>query len=468
MARSTLQWLVVASSVVLFAAHGIAQPGDPGACCFEDGTCIEVPAEDCLAQGGEFQGTELSCADVLCGTGLFTGIEVEEDPFALDGVTLLSDLGITGVRVLNIYAAFTNLNDQAIGVVGNPNNPFTVFTSDGSGFINAELGTDRPPAQAIAELVPEVNADSFYSIGNRLLDVGPSWSNGDGFTDNVVVAPGTPGPNEDPWGGGNDNMAWTVRPTLPPPSGGPDEPTPQSVAGNWPGNRVLLMRLVVNEGVDVAGSFGLFVNETNVGLAKIVAFFSSAELPACPGEGSCFEPNGTPGCEDETCCAAVCLQDPSCCDVGWDEACVQAAGELCADIVTGACCFEDGSCVEIEAEACLLEGGIFQGAFVECNPCPQPGACCLFDGSCVVLQQSVCDAANGLFQGEGVPCEAVECPQPPGACCFEDGSCTEVTEEECVDAGGDFQGDLSQCNPCPQPGACCACDGRCTSLLESL
>ena len=69
------------------------------------------------------------------------------------------------------------------------------------------------------------------------------------------------------------------------------------------------MRLVVNEGVDVAGTFGLLIVETNVATGKVIAFFSSASSPGCPGEGDCLEPNGTPGCEDELCCDTVCVAD---------------------------------------------------------------------------------------------------------------------------------------------------------------
>ncbi len=42
------------------------------------------------------------------------------------------------------------------------------------------------------------------------------------------------------------------------------------------------------------------------------------------GTGDCCGPTGTPGCEDEACCEAVCAGDPFCCDVEWDDFC---AGE---------------------------------------------------------------------------------------------------------------------------------------------
>lgn len=64
----------------------------------------------------------------------------------------------------------------------------------------------------------------------------------------------------------------------------------------------------------------------------------SGDLPpdpppaACgPGAGDCFAEHGTPGCDDEACCAAVCENDPVCCDPDWfwDQDCVEDANEFC-------------------------------------------------------------------------------------------------------------------------------------------
>ena len=52
---------------------------------------------------------------------------------------------------------------------------------------------------------------------------------------------------------------------------------------------------------------------------------------------------------------------------------------------TGACCFDDGSCIEVTAVDCTAAGGVYQGNDTSCkpNPCPQP---CPwdFDGNGVV------------------------------------------------------------------------------------
>ena len=142
---------------------------------------------------------------------------------------------------------------------------------------------------------------------------------------------------------------------------------------------------------------------------------------------------------------------------------------LPAGPATGACCFEDGSCVVTTQADCA---GTYQGddTFCDPNPCPQPpatGACCFEDGSCVVSIQAEC---AGAYQGDDTVCDPNPCPQPPatGACCFEDGSCVVSTQVECV---GTYQGDDTVCdpNPCPQPtpmGACCFEDGTCLILTQ--
>lgn len=50
-----------------------------------------------------------------------------------------------------------------------------------------------------------------------------------------------------------------------------------------------------------------------------------------PDAGSCFSPNGTPGCEDLGCCQTICAFDPSCCEVAWDDDCVVFAEFFCTN-----------------------------------------------------------------------------------------------------------------------------------------
>ncbi len=61
-------------------------------------------------------------------------------------------------------------------------------------------------------------------------------------------------------------------------------------------------------------------------------FFGDPVPPACgAGSGLCEEPHDTPGCVRTSCCQAVCEFNPLCCEVTWDQNCVDAEDELCDD-----------------------------------------------------------------------------------------------------------------------------------------
>jgi hypothetical protein len=59
-----------------------------------------------------------------------------------------------------------------------------------------------------------------------------------------------------------------------------------------------------------------------------IATTASAGSP-CGTGGSCFEPQGQPGCSDVTCCETVCSADPFCCTTSWDANCAALAGIFC-------------------------------------------------------------------------------------------------------------------------------------------
>jgi hypothetical protein len=77
----------------------------------------------------------------------------------------------------------------------------------------------------------------------------------------------------------------------------------------------------------------------------------------------------------------------------------------CGPPPMGACCYDTGICVMTYSWDC---GGVFQGVWTDCdpNPCPASGACCLdMDGNCVVLTADACVAQGGVYQGDGSTCE---------------------------------------------------------------
>ncbi|MHC4911109.1 MAG: M12 family metallo-peptidase, partial [Planctomycetota bacterium] len=150
----------------------------------------------------------------------------------------------------------------------------------------------------------------------------------------------------------------------------------------------------------------------------------------------------------------------------------QGSGVLsieCNGVVTGACCFADGSCTDTTSNSCATQDGIFQGNGTNCSSitCPvSEGACCFSNGACAVFSSTECPSFGGIYQGDGTACADVDCPQPEGACCFSNGACAVFSGTDCSTFGGVYQGDDTACADvnCPQPeGAGCLADGTCAN-----
>jgi hypothetical protein len=60
-----------------------------------------------------------------------------------------------------------------------------------------------------------------------------------------------------------------------------------------------------------------------------------------PATGSCLTPHENPNCSDPICCQKICAIDPKCCDISWDETCVEFAEQFCftcGNPRAGSCC----------------------------------------------------------------------------------------------------------------------------------
>ena len=71
-------------------------------------------------------------------------------------------------------------------------------------------------------------------------------------------------------------------------------------------------------------------------------------LYLCPGPGDCKTPHPNPLCDDPTCCNVVCNYDPSCCELEWDSECAVLALQNCAQSnnTSDFNCPCEGSCFE--------------------------------------------------------------------------------------------------------------------------
>ncbi len=117
-----------------------------------------------------------------------------------------------------------------------------------------------------------------------------------------------------------------------------------------------------------------------------------------PCAGECCEANFTPKCNDSACCNAVCDIDSYCCDVEWDVVCAIGAlgtdgctgpddacpAPQCGDADAGDCCFTNGtpSCNDITC----------------CNRiCASDPICCedSWDAICASAAATECDVCSG-------------------------------------------------------------------------
>jgi hypothetical protein len=171
--------------------------------------------------------------------------------------------------------------------------------------------------------------------------------------------------------------------------------------------------LTAIEGASYLIRIGGFEGAQGEGFLTILC---GAGSPCGPGAGDCFEPNGSPGCEDEDCCDTACAIDQYCCDVEWDEFCVGMAEGLCGGLF-GACVDGVGDCytphagVGCDNEACCQE------------VCESDPFCCLteWDGLCAEAAGELCGVLDACIDGVG------SCFAPhPGPGCDDEACCLQV------------------------------------------
>jgi hypothetical protein len=159
----------------------------------------------------------------------------------------------------------------------------------------------------------------------------------------------------------------------------------------------------------------------------------------CAWEGFCCMAHETPGCSDPQIASCVCEFEPICCELEWNEFCIELAQEC------GAC---SGDCCEINEDS-----GCADPVCVEIV-CEADPYCCdsHWDNICVGEAEDWCEVCGGMepYCGDGEctfgdDCE--NCEQDCGECPFcGDGICDQIEDcEQCPD----------DCGPCNWGGPCC-------------
>jgi hypothetical protein len=212
----------------------------------------------------------------------------------------------------------------------------------------------------------------------------------------------------------------------------------------------------------------------------------------------CCRAKGTTGCSQPDCMACVCAQDSICCELGWDQACVDIAITGCASTCDCAFCEDpacscgDGTCQEFESCAsCAADCGACEstccreGSGAGCNTGTCESCVCAHDPYCCSVQWDAACASVTVEQCAGIcPCVASDgpccevgwgpgCAEPDceacvcaldSYCCtvWWDEFCVNATAEECGAACG-CAGTVGDCCA-PQPSASCA-DTDCASCV---
>ncbi|MFQ5489200.1 MAG: hypothetical protein ACE5GE_00650, partial [Phycisphaerae bacterium] len=235
-----------------------------------------------------------------------------------------------------------------------------------------------------------------------------------------------------------------------------------------------------------------------------------------PGSGDCCSDNGTPGCEDPTCCDLVCAADSFCCDTTWDGLCADTAAALCDPLCFVPAPANDLCDNPIAVAVPSTTPGSTDGATIDSAPecgtgVTSPGVWYSVTGTGNMMTASLCNGATaydsklsvycadcidftcvdgnddtcGLqsevawcsqagaqylilvhgFGGDsgpfelaisdnGSPCSGAVACLAEGGCCLPDASCAIMSEADCTAAAGGYLGDGSDCSgePICAPG----------------
>jgi hypothetical protein len=156
--------------------------------------------------------------------------------------------------------------------------------------------------------------------------------------------------------------------------------------------------------------------------------------------GDCCAANGTPGCDDPGCTAAICAADPTCCNAPWDAACAAAAvvEPACQDVGGSCPACGDGVIEGLEAcdganllgETCISQG--FDGGTLTC----QPDCSALNTGACQLIGFG--DCVNNPPAAVCLPGEQciTDLAVPPTVGVCTDVSCANVTQCPLAPPGG--------------------------------
>lgn len=188
----------------------------------------------------------------------------------------------------------------------------------------------------------------------------------------------------------------------------------------------------------------------------------------CPCDGGCFAPKTSPGCNDKSCCAAVCFVDPDCCQTQWDGQCASLARDLCCGI---------GLCGDPCNKSCLVvhpEPNCDNAYCCEAVCAADPHCCdASWDTLCVQSAAQRClgacgqpSSGNCFTQHDSSGCRTASCCKP--VCQADPTCCIEAWDAACVTLANTLPAckvDKPKCGQVAAGSCCVAHDGpACNSI----
>ncbi len=241
------------------------------------------------------------------------------------------------------------------------------ITFDGTDWVSAVGAADVSWATETFETDPNANALRWGTLYNFRFDAGTPPAAA--VATIGLFRPGAP-------------AAVTVQTIGPSPAAGP---CPWDIEPDGSVNVSDLLGTLADWGTDPGGPPD-FDGDGVVGVPDLLAIL--AHWGACPievncGQGeSCFIAHPAPGCLSPACCETVCAASPDCCNAEWDAACVTLAGQLCGncgDPGAGDCCVANGT-PGCDDETCCM------------SVCAADAFCCTgnWDALCATQAASLC------------------------------------------------------------------------------
>ncbi|MCA9286587.1 MAG: hypothetical protein KDA22_15285 [Phycisphaerales bacterium] len=322
-----------------------------GACCFSDGSCkdgVDEPA--CLFElGGVYQGDGTTCDSVNCGG---------EPACPGDGLCCEAN-GTPGCEVEACCTLVCGIDPFCCD-----NQWDGICAGEAAGFPECECGQTGPPNDDCNDRIQIFDGVTPFTNVGATTDGLPSASC-DFFGNDQV--------GSDVW----FNYTATCTGTLTVSLCGSGYDTKMALYSGFaclPDDSNLLacnddfcslqseISIPVTAGDLIKLRVGGYDDAQGSGTITITC---SGSEPACgdPDAGDCCADNGSPYCDDEACCLAVCALDSFCCENTWDQICADEAAQdaacdcgqepACGDPSAGDCCTNTGTPF-CDNEACCL------------------------------------------------------------------------------------------------------------------